>query len=132
VATKRPTKKRVQPRWQAAFLMALRASPGIALACRQAKVDRRTAYRARERDPAFAQAWDDALESGLDDLEQAVFQRARDASDTLAIFLLKCHRPERYSDKPKPVAMSIQVAYDESDSAGSTAEAASGSADGPG
>ena len=65
----------------------------------------------------FAAAWDDAIEDGTDLLEDEVLRRAKDGvdeprfyegevcghvrkySDTLAIFLLKARRPEKYSDK---------------------------------
>jgi hypothetical protein len=34
-----------------------------------------------------------------DDLEAEAFKRAREGSDTLLVFLLRAHRPERYRDR---------------------------------
>lgn len=99
--------------WKSAFLDALRASPNVARAARCADVDRAHAYETRKVDPAFASAWDDVLAAAVDDVEEAAFKRARIESDTLAIFLLKCHRPEVYRDRPESSAgpQVIRVEY---------------------
>lgn len=62
--------------WKAIFLEALREMPVIVHACKAAGVNRATAWRAREADPAFAQAWDEAMEEGVDRAEQEAFRRA--------------------------------------------------------
>ena len=85
--------------WQPRFLEAFRASANVRLACQAAGIDRKTAYRERDKDAAFAEAWDSAKEDAVDTLEAVVFQRARQASDTLAIFLLKAHRPHVYRER---------------------------------
>ncbi len=72
------------------------------------------AYALRERDPEFAKAWDEAIDEGVEEVEAEAHRRAvegvdkpityqgqitatyRDFSDTLRIFLLKAHRPEKY------------------------------------
>jgi len=64
-----------------------------------ASIGRHTAYNWRSSDDAFAVAWDDALESGADCLEDIAFKRAERSSDTLLIFLLKARRPKKYCDK---------------------------------
>ena len=56
-------------------------------------------YRERSADPDFAKAWQDAQQLGLDSLEDVANARARKESDTLLIFLLKAHRPEKYRDR---------------------------------
>lgn len=91
--------------WKQVFLAALAESPNVSRAARAADVDRSHAYECRESDPAFARAWDDAIRSSVDDVEEAAFARARMESDTLAIFLLKCHRPEVYN-RPQQVQLS--------------------------
>jgi hypothetical protein len=102
--------------WPRAFLAALRRSGVVRSACRAARVGRSTAYRHRDTDPAFAAAWDRALETAVDALELEARRRAvegversvfhagkqvgiiHDYSDTLLIFLLKANRPEKYRD----------------------------------
>ncbi|MCH7667529.1 MAG: hypothetical protein IH936_16585 [Acidobacteria bacterium] len=49
-------------------------------------------YDHREKYPDFAQAWDDAIEDGIDTLEAIAYKRAMESSDTLMIFLLKAKR----------------------------------------
>lgn len=77
----------------------------------------------RERDTAFAEQWDAAVEAGTDVLEDEALRRAKDGtnepvfyqgvrcglvrkySDTLLIFLLKARRPAKFSDR-QSVALS--------------------------
>lgn len=102
---------------RAAFLKALEENGGnITAACKTARYARQTAYEARERDPAFAKAWDEAVERGIDALEDEALRRAhngtlkpvfyrgekcgsvREYSDTLLIFMLKAKRPLKFRD----------------------------------
>jgi hypothetical protein len=54
-----------------AFLKALEVTPGnISKACRIAKVSRGVAYHQKKVDALFAECWEEALNSKLDDLEQ--------------------------------------------------------------
>ena len=87
------------------------------LACARAGVNRSTAYRAREKDDKFAEQWDEALDDALDRLEEECIRRGRDRtdepvyykgeicgvikrySDTLLMFYLKAHRPEKYRER---------------------------------
>ena len=62
--------------WQKLFLKALSEVPVVQHACDAAGVQRCTAYRARQADEAFAQAWDDAMEAGVDRAEKEAFRRA--------------------------------------------------------
>lgn len=89
---------------------------------------RRTLYAWRERDQEFAAAWDEALETGIDLLEQEARRRAfegverkvfyqgeeiaveRTFSDTLLIQLLRVRAPERWGRKLK-VDASVEVDY---------------------
>lgn len=76
-----------------------------------------TAYEWRENDADFAAAWDRAKAIGMDALEDEATRRAFEGvdepivhmgiitdtvkkySDTLAIFLLKGGKPEKYKDR---------------------------------
>lgn len=100
---------------------ALRNSGNVRASCQAAGIDRSTAYKAREKSPEFAAAWDTALEEAVDSLEAAAWTRARDGvqrtepimyqgqkvgekvlreySDTLMTILLKAHRPEKYRER---------------------------------
>lgn len=95
--TKRtPTKKEK-------FLKSLSTGvPNVSKACKAAAIGRTLAYQWKREDPEFAQEWEDAYQNAVDGLEQSAWQRAqrrKDPSDTLLIFLLKGHRPERYKDR---------------------------------
>lgn len=89
--------------WGPAFIAALSDTPNVSHAARLAGVSRQAAYQARESDPAFAAAWDDAVAASVDDLEGRVFDATRTIDNptaaTLAMFLLKAHRPEKYREK---------------------------------
>ena len=98
--------------WRATFLAALEASGNVSAAARRAATHRGTAYRHRQADPEFRAAWDEALETALDDMELEARRRAVDGwdepvffkgevcghirrySDALIMFLLKAYRPE--------------------------------------
>lgn len=99
------------------FLDHLRQEPNITTAARWAGYTRQYVYELRKADPAFAKAWDEALEESIDLCEAELHRRAfdgmlkpvfylgkrirggvREYSDTLAIFLMKAHRPEKYRE----------------------------------
>lgn len=61
--------------WKPAFLEALRNAPVIRHACEAVGISRVTAWRARQADEEFAQAWDEALEDGIDRAEHEAFKR---------------------------------------------------------
>ncbi len=78
----------------------MRNSANVRAACAAAGVGRRTVYDKRQRDPKFAQDWDEALEEACDVLEAAAWKRASGGeSDQLLIFLLKAHRPQKFRDR---------------------------------
>jgi hypothetical protein len=91
-----PTPKKRRD-WKKPFLAALRVSPNVSGAAKRAGVDRAHVYEVREHDLAFAAAWDSAIEEAIDALVGNTWKRAR-VSDTLAIFLLKSHRPSIYRE----------------------------------
>lgn len=94
-----PKKARKQAReWKPAFLRALANGGNIRAAALAAGVDRHTVYRARAASAEFAKEWDAALEDACDILEAVATERAKASSDTLLIFLLKAHRPEKYRE----------------------------------
>jgi hypothetical protein len=80
------------------FLAALRLGHTVSSACTEAGFSRRWAYDERDRSVSFANAWDDAIEAGTDDLEEEVRARALDRDDPrsylLLMFLMKKRRPE--------------------------------------
>lgn len=125
MAGKRKTKTRQKPttqrapanRWDKAFLSSLRRYGIVTAACEAAKVDRSTVYDRRDRDAAFAVAWDEALEMASDRLELEARRRAergvlkpihykgarigymREYSDTLMALMLKASKPDKFGDK---------------------------------
>lgn len=84
--------------WKAVFLARLAETGVVAAAARAAGISARHAYYERKRNETFAQAWADALEASVEDLEAHAHERARE-SDSLLMFLLKAHRPEKYRDR---------------------------------
>jgi hypothetical protein len=79
------------------FLDGLRACGSIRQACRQTGVTRSTVYEWRNGDPQFRARWDEALEQGLDALEDEGMRRAFAGSDRLLMYMLSNRRPEVYS-----------------------------------
>jgi hypothetical protein len=73
----------------------------VRIACKAANITSPTAYWHREKFPDFAAEWDNALELAIDFLEMTARKRAAASSDTLLIFLLKAHRPEKYRETTK-------------------------------
>ena len=86
-------------RWYGAFLTALRNSCNVRASCQAAGIHRSTAYEARQRDPAFAAAWEDALQDAIEALEAHARAMAFAGDTIMSIFLLKAHRPEVYRDR---------------------------------
>lgn len=98
------------------FLEYLRERPNVTKAARWAGWTRQNVYILRDNDPEFAKAWDAALEESIELCEGEMHRRAfdgtlkpvyqsgvkvgsiREYSDTLAIFLMKAHRPEKYRE----------------------------------
>lgn len=101
------------------FCEALAESCNVGKACKAASITRQTAYAWKREHPAFEQAWREALNVGLSVLEDEAHRRAfegsdkpvyhlgqqvgkvREYSDTLAIFLLKAHDPEKYRENSR-------------------------------
>lgn len=61
--------------WRDAFLASLREWPVVQRACDAVGIERSTAYRQRHADEAFAKAWDEAMEAGVDRAEAEAFRR---------------------------------------------------------
>lgn len=103
--------------WKPAFLAALRQYPVIKHACDAAGIDRSSAWRAKQADPEFSVAWDDALEEGVDRAEREAFRRAIEGveepvyqggqlvgtrvsySDSLLSLVLKGRRKKVYAER---------------------------------
>ena len=81
------------------FLSALAEGLSVAAAAGAAGAGRQTVYDWRKRDAVFAAAWDAAVETGTDSLEDEALRRAKSQSDTLLIFMLKARRPDKYKDR---------------------------------
>jgi hypothetical protein len=68
-------KKRKTP-WRQAFLAVLSRIGTVTAAALAAGIERKTAYRCRERSPDFARAWNSSLETFADHLEEVALERA--------------------------------------------------------
>jgi hypothetical protein len=109
---------------QERFLTALAETGNVSVAVEIAGTSRTRAYEMRNRNAAFAKAWDEAEEKAADALEAEAWRRAvvgvqeplvsagrvvrddggqplaiRRFSDPLLITLLKAHRPDRFKDR---------------------------------
>lgn len=110
---------KLTPEKLTAFCAALAETCQVRKACDAVGISRQTAYKWREDMPDFAEAWDRAMKVGVSALEDEAHRRAfegydepvfhqgavcgaiRKASDTLAIFLLKAHAPDKYRENSK-------------------------------
>ncbi len=99
------------------FLEVLARTCNVTHAARTAGISRSRVYDIRKEDAEFAAAWDNAIEEGADALELEARRRALEGvkepvfykgevcghvlrySDTLLMFLLKAHRPEKYRER---------------------------------
>jgi hypothetical protein len=99
------------------FLEALTQTCNVSASCEIAGLARETAYYWKSRDLDFSAAWDEAMERGLDALEDEVMRRAKDGvaepvyyqgrvvgetprySDVLAMFILKSKRRDVWGEK---------------------------------
>jgi hypothetical protein len=81
------------------FLKTLAATCNVTRSARRAGMGRSAAYDWRSDDAEFAKAWDEAIESAADRLEEVAFRRGTTGkSDRMLEILLKGHRP-KYRDK---------------------------------
>ena len=100
-----------------AFLLALSQLGTVSEAARSVGIDRTTIYVWKQKDPDFARACESARYQGLenlaDDLEKVAYERAREKSDVLTIFLLKGYRPhlfrERVEDRRQRVVVQLSI-----------------------
>lgn len=110
---------RLHPRTLDAFLTHLAAKGSVSYAANRAGLDRRVVYRLKASDEAFAARWEEALQIGVERLQDDAMKRALDGverpvwrggkqvgsvqqyDNRLLQFLLKAHRPETYGDKSR-------------------------------
>lgn len=108
---------KLTPEKLTAFCAALAETGIVRRACEAVGISRQTAYGWRDDIPEFAEAWDKALAVGVSALEDEAHRRGFEGvdegvyhqgvltgtqkkySDTLAIFLLKAHKPEKYRER---------------------------------
>lgn len=118
---KRAQKVREHPPegWRNVFLEALANTGNVRASCRRAEVSHPTVYDLYESDPLFKAQWSEALELATDLLEYEARKRAmgtktkdetKHTSDTLMIFLLKAHRPEKFDPQRAVNALLQQIA----------------------
>lgn len=94
-----------KPSWQFRFLAVL-AQTGLArYSCDRADISMRVALKWREKDRAFAEAWDEAITRAHEFLELVAYERATSGkSDRILIKLLEANMPEKYRN-PVPGAL---------------------------
>lgn len=83
-----------------AFIASLMKCRNVSKACLAAGISRQGAYAWRDRDPDFSNAWNDAWDSHLDAVEEAVFQRGVEGWDEPVFFQgVECGTKRRFSDR---------------------------------
>lgn len=85
--------------WRDDFIEVLSSTLNVRAACLAAGISRSNAYKRRDNDPEFREAWDEAVDNACDLLEGVYFSRALKQSDRALEFLLKANRREKYGDK---------------------------------
>jgi hypothetical protein len=130
--------------WYGAFLRALALRGTVVAACAAAGIGRTHAYRMKEQDRAFSDAWAEAMQDHADLLEIEADRRAvegvprkkftsrgepvidpetkrqyieRDYSDQLLMFRLRGERPQKYRKLEAAAAPLVQVVVDMNDPA---------------
>jgi hypothetical protein len=98
ISDKADTRPKRLRKWHTKFLRALREAPSVKTACQAAGISRETAYEHRRTNALFAEQWQDALDSAVDDLEVVAFKLAAKGNPVLLQFLLRCHRPGTYRE----------------------------------
>ena len=87
---------------EAAFLIALEVHGVVSKAAKAADIPRRTVYVWRDAYEDFRQAWEDALDEALDNLEVLSMQIAAEEQDPQHIrWILSRRRPEKWGDREK-------------------------------
>lgn len=81
------------------FLKHFRQCGNISVAASRAGIGRTAIYEWRNKDSGFATLWDETHELAFDDLEATMLERAKNGSDTSAIFLAKARWPQKYRDR---------------------------------
>jgi hypothetical protein len=117
--------KRTPEKDDAFFVAVVESGGNITKACAESSYGRTAVYDYKANDSEFATRLAESVEKGMDVLEQECIRRARDGtlepvfhkgeqcgtirkySDTLAIFLLKGARPEKYRER---LSVSLQDA----------------------
>ncbi len=93
-----PSPPKQPEEWALKFIASLRTMPIVSHACDEAGITPSKAYHQRKKAKWFAEAWDEAIEEGIDHLEQAAWQAAQDGDRQLLMFLLKALRPSKYRE----------------------------------
>lgn len=101
----------------AVFLNNLSERPNVSVAAMAAGLDRNALYLCKKENSAFAKAWDEAYELGVDGLEEEAERRANKGvkkgiyykgrrvateyqySDVLLMFMLKGKRPDTFRER---------------------------------
>lgn len=84
---------------QARFLSAMGGCGTIKQAAKIADVDESNHRKNWVKDPEYREAFEEAKNRGVEDLEDEARRRAKKGSDVLLIFLLKAARPHIYREK---------------------------------
>ena len=66
--------------WHEMFLSKLHETRSVTAACKSVQIDRATAYNHRRDDPDFRVAWDQTIQTTIDDLEASAMKRAIDGT----------------------------------------------------
>ena len=108
-----------------AFFHHLGRTGSVTVAANRAQLRRSTLYERRQDDEAFAERWAQALDLGVERLQDNAMNRAlngtpkpiwrngqevgsvRQFDNRLLQFLLKAHRPDLYGDRGKAAAPSL-------------------------
>jgi hypothetical protein len=101
--------KQFNTTWHAQFCDLFARSLNVTIAAKGAGVDRATVYEHRKRIPEFAEAFEEARRAAIEKLEAAAYDRANKMSDTLAIFLLKAHKPELYRERNQTTNVNLDL-----------------------
>ncbi len=95
-------------RWIPAFLKCLADGLPVNAAAVQAGVNRVECYRRRDRDPAFREAWQQAIDAGIARLERKALDIAEEGDGAMLRWWLAIRRPDEYAQRSR-VEVSARV-----------------------
>ena len=116
------------PKKKKLFIELLAEFGVVTYACKGVDITKQTAYNARKHDRKFADAWDEAVDYSVENMERVAYDRAVNGvneplsfkgeltgdtvkrySDILLMFMIKGNKPEKYRENSKATNINLNL-----------------------